>query len=242
MFFARLQLIFELIFKRGNVLLHFCIFFLLKHQLLDQVLALVLLFLKLCLQNLVFFAQLTVLSIGPLGDICDQLEVVLELVFALGLFSRFVATFGLLLLDFLFFLAYLGLVPAKKFFGLLIGEDFELGLVVVNVLVNGVVDHVDVLEVDLLRVILETFADPQLSLQLVDLLPVLLFVLNVTLGASFDLPLHLFVFFLHLLDLLLQVEVFVVPLRLLDTVGFQLLTRDLVKTSWEVRVFIPRPC
>ena len=65
-------------------------------------------------------------------------------------------------------------------------------------------------------IVFETFATGNLPLKLIDFLTVLLFILDVALGAPRDFSLLLFVLFLLMLDFLDEKEMLVVPLRPLD--------------------------
>ena len=153
--------------------------------------------LKLLSESIVLLLQLSVLGLCAHGDIRDQLQMVLQLVFTLCLFSSLVATFGFFLFNGFLGAAHLAFVHACKVPSLLILQLPQLLLVVVDVLVDGFVDFVDRVDVGLLSVFLNTFAYPKLSLKFIDLLSVLSLILDVSLGAARDLPFHFLVFLVH---------------------------------------------
>ena len=115
----------------------------------------------------------------------------------------------------------------------------------IDVLIDGPVELVNDPLVRLLGILLKALSHAQLSLQLRNLLPVLRLVLDVALRAPLDLALHLLVLLLHGLNLLFQVEVFVVPGHLLDLVFVLLLSSGVfVEALWHgillpVKVCLP---
>ena len=99
MFFTSLLLLLQFLFELSNLLLQLAIIFLLKHQLLHEIFTVCFLTLEFGLQYLVFLFELAILSFCALGNISDEFQVMLKLIFALSLFSSFVTTLGLLLLN-----------------------------------------------------------------------------------------------------------------------------------------------
>jgi len=237
LFLARLLLLFELLLKCGNFLLYFPVFFLLANKLRDEVLAVGLLLLKFRLEYLIFLFEFSVLGLGSLRDIRDQLQVVLQLILALSFLRSFIATLCLFLLDRFFGPGDHALIASGEFFSLIVFERLELLFIIVNVLIDGIVDALNIFLIRIISVLLEALAHAQLPLQLTDLLPVLRLILHVSLRSARDLSLHLFVFLLHVLDFFLQVEVFVVPGHLLDLIFVLLFANDfLVKAFGQLVV------
>ena len=137
---------------------------------------------------------------------------VLQLILTFSFFGRFIATLGLLLLDRLLRATDEALIAARQLFGLLILEHLELLLIVVDVLMDGIINHPDDLLIRLVSIFFEALANAKLTLQLSDLLAVLLLILDVALGATRNLSLLLLVLLLRLFDLLLEFEVLIIPL------------------------------
>ena len=79
--------------------MHLGVVFLLQDKTLDQKFAIGLLLLEFALETAVRFLELTIFLLCALGDVCDELKVVLEFIFALSLLSCFVSAFGLLLFN-----------------------------------------------------------------------------------------------------------------------------------------------
>ena len=148
-------------------------------------------------------------------DVCNQLKVVLQLIFSLGFFGCLVATFGLLLLNLFFCARHQAFVLAGKLLGLVLLQDAELVLVVVNVFDDSFVNLINNLQVFLLSILFKALTHTQLSFKFIYFLSVLLFIFYVSLCAPGNLSLLFFVFFLRLFNFLLQKEVLVMPSRLL---------------------------
>ena len=135
-----------------------------KNKRLNEVLTIGLLLLKLALQGRVVFAQFAVLGLGPLRDICDQLEMVLQLVFTLRLLGRLVVALELLSLVLFLRLRDVTVVFPCLFIVLLFDQLMQLLLIVFNVLIDRIVKFENCFFIPFSKVIREAFADSELFL------------------------------------------------------------------------------
>lgn len=182
-------------------------------QLLHEFFSVVLLLLKPCFQIFVITLELGVLGVRSLSDVCDQLQVVCQLILSLGLLCGLISAFGFLLLNFLFGARNHAFELASQLSSLLVLEHLELLVVVFDVFLNCFV-QLDVLyplsfhlkrklvEVLSILIVFEALASRNLPLKLVNLLAVLLFIFYVTFGAASNLPLLLLIFFFLTLNFL----------------------------------------
>lgn len=177
-----------------DLLANLGVFLLLHDQLLDQQLPVVLLRLVLALQLLVFLHQRPVFIINPLGNVSDELQVVVQLVLPVLQVGGLVTFLGLALLDLLLHLGELGVELADDVLLLLFLQLLGLRLDAVDVVVQLPLQSGNDLLVFLVGVRLVAVAHTQLSLQVFYVLPVLKLAFHVTILSAGEIFLDFAVF------------------------------------------------
>ena len=81
---------------------------------------------------------------------------------------------------------------------------------------NSLINHRDHFLIRFVSIFLKALANTKFPFKFIDFLAVLLLIFDIALSTARNLPLLLFVLFLHLLDVFLELEVFLVPLHLLQ--------------------------
>ena len=147
---------------------------------------------------------------------------VLKFIFALRFLSSFVTTLGFLLFDGLLRARNHALILTFKVLSFFIYQVLALLFITVHIVFDCSSKFLDISFVDLFGVLFLALAYAKLPLQLVYFFPIFTFVVNVSICASLDFSFHLFILLLHVFDLLLKLEILIVPL---STIDFVLLLR-----------------
>lgn len=176
-----------------NLIFESLIHLLLQNKAFDFDLSILLLRSEVSLQLLFIFLQNLVFPVNPLGDVCDQVEVMSKFNFLLFSLRRLVPLLRLLLLDSLLRFVNLRLVNSLQLFELLVLKRLQMLVIIVNVFENLILILLSECPIHLHCVGLEALSDPELALQGFDLLPVLQLVLLVAFCATDDLTLLLLV-------------------------------------------------
>jgi len=199
-----------------DVVLQFLVLLFLLDKLLDQLLPLVLLLFVLGFELCIFAAEVLVLAVDSLGDVRDQVQVVLDGGLLLLEVVSLVAGFHALLLYGLFGLGDLRAVLPADLLELLSLELLDFFGVPLNVLVN----FSEQLEfgslVSLERILFVAVTNAELPLQLFDFVAVVSLIMVVTFHAPCNFNFHFFVFGKLLLVFCDEVAVHLEPLVFLD--------------------------
>ena len=221
-------LILQCLFELFDFVLQLLIVLLLNNKLLHEHLPLVLLRLEVALKRSILLYQRSVLIVNPLCNVRNQLKMMPQFVFSLLLFGSLVSTLGLFFLYRFLCSRNHALELPGQLLGLLFLQLVQLVVVVVDVFIDIVeVPRIGNL-VRLGRSRHQPLSDPEFSVQKVNLLSILLFVLVVTLCTTNNLSFGFLVLVILLFDRQFQLEVLIEPLIVLDVCLLPRFLRSLV--------------
>jgi len=199
--------------------LDLCVLFLLHDELLDEQLSVVLLGLVLQLQLLVFLHELSVLVVDLLGDARDQLQVVVQLVLPVLQVSCLVSLLVLSLFDLLLHFGELTVELPDDVLLLLFLQFLGLRLDPINVLMKLVLQGVYDLLIRHISIVFVAESDSELPLEVVDVLPILLLPLHISLLPPQQVFMKLSVFFDLGVQVLGDLSIHVLPVYPFQLLG-----------------------
>lgn len=177
-----------------DLFLDLCILLLLHDQLLHKQLSIILLSPILSLQLLVLLHECSILIVYPLSNICNQFQMMMQLILSILQISSLIPFLSLPLLNFLLHLGEFTVKLSNYVFLLLFLQLLYLRLDSINVFMKLILESPYNSNILLPSLIFITISHSQLSLKIVNVLSVFLLSFHITLLPSEQVFMQLLVF------------------------------------------------